>query len=348
MRSYTSAAGLLLFSVLIGATPPAAAQPAAYRTLVDSYRMHGADEIDAVLGMSREAAAAAVDGALSKSESWSWDELRAAAMLHSQACVVALKKDHADACDLHLGLAQRLLQRTVALSPPQEDFDWRWHMVMSEVLRNLGGKKLAAELAVDTRRIWEQDIARTDYLRGLQYELKAAREGIASTVVGPAMFARSGSQAGYLAAAADLFARALKQKPELRAAALHLGRVRMLQDQGTEAASLFRSALASVDPCVRYLAALFLGSLEERDQRFDGAEHLYREAISLVPWGQSASLALAELLSRRGRDAEARQVLAQRLLHEDADILDPFWVYTAAPDEALASHFDLLRMEVWK
>jgi tetratricopeptide (TPR) repeat protein len=138
----------------------------------------------------------------------------------------------------------------------------------------------------------------------------------------------------------------LQQDPSLHAAALHLGRIRMLQGQRLEAATLFRSALASVDPSVAYLAALFLGSLEEREERFGEAEAFYRDAVRRVPYGQAAPLALAQLLSRTGREVEARQVLAARLQTRTV-IVEPMWAY-GPPDEDPATQIDLLRMEVWK
>jgi tetratricopeptide (TPR) repeat protein len=120
----------------------------------------------------------------------------------------------------------------------------------------------------------------------------------------------------------------------------------MLQGNAIEAAALFRSALTDVDPAVRYLASLFLGTLEERDQHVDAAEKLYREALNYVPYGQSAPLALSELLSRTGREADARRVLAARLLRINTEVLEPFWAY--GPEDVPATRFDLLRVEVWK
>jgi hypothetical protein len=120
----------------------------------------------------------------------------------------------------------------------------------------------------------------------------------------------------------------------------------MLQENSGEAAAFFRAALTDVDPAVRYLAALFLGTLEERDRHFDAAEKLYRDAVRYLPYGQSAPLALSELLSRTGREADARRVLSTRLLRMNAEVLEPFWAY--GPEEVPATRFDLLRVEVWK
>ena len=145
---------------------------------------------------------------------------------------------------------------------------------------------------------------------------------------------------------AILFAAALREDPSLHAAALHLGRLRMLQKQRLEAATLFRSALADTTPAVAYLAALFLGSLEEREGQFEAAERLYRSAVERIPHGQSAPLALAQLLTRTGRDHEARQVLAAHMMRPGAVLVEPMWVFGSPANPEI--QLDLLRLEVWK
>jgi tetratricopeptide (TPR) repeat protein len=153
----------------------------------------------------------------------------------------------------------------------------------------------------------------------------------------------------YLIPAAEAFADALKQDPKLGCAAVHLGRIRMLQGQREEAASLLRTALEDVDPGVSYLAALFLGSIHERNDEFDEAEKQYRNALRRIPWGQSAPLALAELLSRTGRESESRSIVAEHFrLIGTGTIVEPLWTFTALPGDDVGTRFDLLRMEVWK
>jgi tetratricopeptide (TPR) repeat protein len=295
--------------------------------------------------MPREIIKAAVDQAVSGASSWPWEDVRAAAMLHSEACVAAA--DRAGACEFHIMQAERLLERTVALSPRQEDFAWRWYRVMPRILNAFGQKSLARGVDTQAMEKWRSDRARAAYLQGLELEGRGAHESLLlQPPSGPNSYDKAGARAGYLAQAGELFTRALKQRPELTVAALHLGRIRMLQGNSAEATPLFRSALADVDPAVRYLASLFLGSLEERDGRFDVAEKLYREALALIPYGQSAPLALSELLSRTGKETDARQVLAARLLRMNTDVLEPFWAY--GPEDVPATRFDLLRVEVWK
>lgn len=346
MRSYGSAT-LIFISVCLSGSTPTGAQSSSYRAFVEAYREPGTSDMSAVLAMSRAAVVAAVDEAVSGATSWRWEELRAAAMLHSEACVAAVNNADGDTCEFHITQAQRLLERTVALAPREEDFEWRWFLVMPRILSEMKLNALARRLTTEADAKWHHDSARAAYVRGLELEARGLREGIVAPITGPPLSLGIPTQASYFVPAGAAFARALKEKPELAAAALHLGRIQMLQERRAEAAELFRSALESPDPSVSYLSALFLGSIEEHDEHFVVAESLYRKAMKRVPFSQSAPLALAELLSRTGREVEARQTLSARVLRINSESLEPFWAY-GGPDQALATSFDLLRFEVWK
>jgi len=345
MRNCASTAALFLLSLLLTFSPQAIAQSSPYQTLVASYREAGRADVSAVLAMPRDTLVAAVGEAISGTSPWTWEELRAATMLHSEVCVAVA--DKAGLCEFHIIQAERLLARTVTLSPRQEDFAWRWYRVMPRVLNTVGQKSLARGVETQAMEKWRLDRARASYLQGMELESKGSHQALLQTPGGANAYDRAGARASYFAQAGELFTRALKQRPDLTVAALHLGRIRMLQGNAAEAAALFRSTLTDVDPAVRYLASLFLGTLEEREEHFDAAEKLYREALNYIPYGQSAPLALSELLSRTGREADARRVLAARLLRVDTEVLEPFWAY-GSPDEAPATQFDLLRVEVWK
>jgi len=342
MRRYVTVA-LVSISLCSTVNRPAMAQAEAYRALVDSYREQGRADTGALLAMRHDAASAAVDRAVSGATTWPWEELRAAAMLHSEACIAAV--DKANACEFHIIQAERLLERTVALSPRQEDFVWRWYRVMPRILDVVDQKSLARGIDTQAMEKWRPDRSRAIFLHGLDVESKGSHQRL-QRMPGDHLYDMSGARASYFKQAAELFTRALNYRPDLTVAALHLGRIRMLQGKPTEAASFFRSALTDVDPAVRYLASLFLGTLEERDQHFDAAERFYREALSYAPYGQSAPLALSQLLSRTGREGDARRVIEERLLRINAEVLEPFWSY--GPEDVPATRFDLLRVEVWK
>ena len=143
-----------------------------YRALVESYRRNGGDEIDRVLRVRREVIDRAVDDALSAPAGWAWNELRAAAMLHSEAAISALRAKDSPACDLHITFAQRLLDRVVSLSRAQQDFAWRWYMIAPHLVGSLGEKGIGKRLDAYAREKWGRDTARTQYLRGLEFESK--------------------------------------------------------------------------------------------------------------------------------------------------------------------------------
>lgn len=332
---------LYLAFVLALAAPSVALD---YRALVDEYRKDGRPQVQQLLGMSqsdveREAAAAL-------QSNWSWEELRAAAMLHSEAALRLQKQTDGRGADFHVTLAQKLLDRVVDLSRPQKDFAIRWYSVVPHALRMFGGTGLANRVQAYGDSKWGHDPARASYTRGLDFESTAAREGVIPRPGESTEFTGNVRIEVYLLPAAEAFADALKQDPGLRCAALHLGRIRLLQRQEDEAATLLRTALDDVDPAVAYLAALFLGSIEERNERYDRAEKLYRDALRRIPLGQSAPLALSELLSRTGREAEARAVLAAHF--KSGGAVDPLWVYSANLRDDVGTRLDLLRMEVWK
>ena len=340
-------APLLVVLLSHDATPEQATQTApTYRSLVDGYRRIGTTEIEQTLNAPRDVTEAAVDAALSPASGWTWEDLRGAAMLHTDAAVRALASRDGAATEFHLTAARRLLERTESLSPPQKDFVWRWYAAVPQRVKSLGGSGIENRLDAYAFNRWGQNRARMLYLRGLEFEWRGANE---ARVVSPgqAMLSMRNRAQGTWTGAATALVEALKEDPSLHAAALHLGRIRMLQGQPLEAIRLFRSALGSVDPAVAYLAALFLGSLDEREERFAEAEALYRDALARIPYGQAAPLALAQLLSRTGREAEARDILAAGLLRPRAFVVEPMWAY-GPPDEDPATQIDLLRMEVWK
>jgi tetratricopeptide (TPR) repeat protein len=319
-----------------------------YRALVEGYRKYGRPQVEQLLAAPAADVEREVRGALAPSSGWLWEDIRAAALLHTEAGLRAQKNKDSRGAEFHITLAQKLLDRVVELSRPQKDFAIRWYAVVPRLLRTFGGGGLGQRLETYGESKWGHDPARASYTRGLGFEATAAREGVIPEPGESSVFTGSTRIEAYLVPAAEAFADALKQDPGLHGASLHLGRVRLLQGQRAEAATLFRGALDDVDPAVAYLAALFLGSLEERNERYDAAEKLYRDAVRRIPWGQSAPLALSELLSRTGREKEARDTLAAHFTFVGSGIIDPLWTYTALPSDELGTRFDLLRMEVWK
>jgi hypothetical protein len=322
--------------------------PLEYRALVEAYRESGPAEVEQLLTIPRDLIGPAVDEAVAEQSGWSWDDLRGAAMLHTEVGVRMARSRDARNADFHLLSAQRLLARVTALSPPQEDFEWRWHFAVPAMLDELRAPGIAKRLYVYAAAKWKGRGGRTKYVRGIQLESRGnaggrvLRPGESVLATGPEQL-----QSHWFVLAAEAFAGALRDEPKLGAAALHLGRIRMIQGQRSEATELLRRALDDVDPAVVYMAALLLGSLEERNDHFGEAETMYRRALSAFPYGQSAPIALAQLLSRTGRDAEAQATLVRRLTTTPRAI-EPSWAYAAGPSVEGGTRVGLLRAETWK
>jgi hypothetical protein len=85
----------------------------------------------------------------------------------------------------------------------------------------------------------------------------------------------------------------------------------MLRGDDTLARRLFEQAATALTPSTRYLAHLFLGSMDERDGDPASAERHYLAALGAFPYAPSGHLALGALLARSGRTREAAGVVGR-------------------------------------
>jgi tetratricopeptide (TPR) repeat protein len=225
-------------------------------------------------------------------------------------------------------------------APQQIAFVMRWYRGVAAVLR-LNGALTAAQ-AIDRRR-WDLAMRQPQFGRALD----ALASGIASEYAGCVDGDASRGDPRQFASAVHDFTEALNIDPGLLEAALHLGRIRMLEEDVAEARAAFQRAASSPSRSTAYLAHLFLGSLAERDSAWDEAEQHYRDAQSILPVGQAAALSLAALLDRRGfADGSADAIASMFERTALRQIADPWWAYFNAlgrdPDVILRA----LRTEV--
>jgi hypothetical protein len=317
-----------------------------YHALVDAYRKDGAPQVEQLLAVSRQEADRAVTAALSSSSGWPWEDIRAAAMLHTEAGLRGQKNKDSRGAEFHVTLAQKLLDRVVELSRPQKDYAIRWYDVVPRMLRTLGGGGLGTRLQAYGESKWGRDPARASYTRGLGFEATAAREGVIPEPGETSLF--SGSTRSK-----RTWYRRRKRSRTRSSRTLSSTAPRCISAaSGCCRGSATRQRCSSASRWTtwiqqwRTLRRYFSDPLRSGNERFDAAEKLYSDALRRIPWGQSAPLALSELLSRTGRGREAREVLAGRF--KLAGIVEPLWGYAANPAEELGTRFDLLRMEVWK
>jgi tetratricopeptide (TPR) repeat protein len=95
--------------------------------------------------------------------------------------------------------------------------------------------------------------------------------------------------------------------------------------------SFDRAEALTRDPYVIFLARYFKAQVYERQQRTQQAEAAYRGAVAAVPHAQSATLALATLIFRDGRRAEAQQLVGA-MLAADPSPVDPWRAFIHADD----------------
>jgi tetratricopeptide (TPR) repeat protein len=340
---------VLWSTVLIVACPVVCAaqtsSPASeYVSLVRAYRQRNTSTARSLQALPRERLNEALNLALSSQDAagLSWQELRAAAILHSEAAVLHWQGRAVADASVHVAAAQRLLDRVVELERPQDDFRQRWYDLMIGLAFHFGPPKSMDQLREASFQRWGQEPAREHFARGLEAETRGSVEHAAiATQAGPA-------RAPLFGRAAREYEEALKRDPRLHTAALHLGRIRLIQNQLDAAVPLLRQCQRAVDPRVAYLATLFLGAIEERRERFKEAEAYYRDALRHYPEGQSAPLALAQLLSRTGREVEARAAVVQQLDPKRDYIVDPLWTYLSSGAQEVGARLQELRVEVWR
>src|SRR5579871_3434428 len=145
---------------------------------------------------------------------------------------------------------------------------------------------------------------------------------------------------------------ALEQDPTLDEAHLRLGRMLHLVGQNVEARVELTRALESDVPghrsFVTYLAALFLGEIEEESGEMPAAIAHYREGVNAFPLGHMGHLMLGQALVRSG-DTDGWQELQRMFAGESAAspaAVDPWALYPYAQYWQLVPRLLDMRREV--
>lgn len=204
----------------------------------------------------------------------------------------------------------------IQLSPSSRRFAQRWYLTVESHLRALNAPAWAGDvrerakprslLPTDTEELFERGV-RAEFAGALEGPLSRSQVVSRNRVLHPDVTRN-------LLAAARHYESVVRADPGFLGAWLHLGRVRMILSQDDGAISALTFASRAPERHVAYLARLFRGAVAERRQQFAEAEGHYREAVALFRWGQSGPLALAQLLGRTGREADARGVRTARCL----------------------------------
>jgi hypothetical protein len=131
-------------------------------------------------------------------------------------------------------------------------------------------------------------------------------------------------------------------------ATMRLGSLRLRSRNPGGAAELFDQVeTLTRDRYLTYLARYFRGQAREQQKRLADAERDYRGALATVPHATSATMALAALLARGDRRAEA-SALVEASLTARPPAVDPWRGYGAADDRFWPELIARLRAEITK
>jgi hypothetical protein len=108
-------------------------------------------------------------------------------------------------------------------------------------------------------------------------------------------------------------------------ARLRLARALQQGDKLPEARALLASLTSAPDDRIAYLAALFLGGIDDREGRVAEAAALYARAAARLPEAQTARLAASEIQHRSGDRQGAADVVVAAT--GPGNVLDPWWTY---------------------
>ena len=277
-----------------------------------------------------------------ESATWTGTDLLAAAMLHTDVCLWLLRSGSADAAFTHLNAAIRLVEAAAPRDRSSQALASIWYRNVSAILIKSGAPVWGADLIKRAEPVLSFSEGHAAFARGLGMEIVACQ--VDAGVPGYGFGMRLSTP---LHAAAGFYEEALRRDGSLHEAALHLGRSRLLLGDLADARRWLEVATKSPLAGDRYLAFLYLGSMEEQDGRLDQAEARYRAAMSTFAWGQSGPLALARLLSRTNREAESRAV-TKRMLEQRGPKADPLWTYLSSPGSEPGAVLHLLRAEIWQ
>jgi tetratricopeptide (TPR) repeat protein len=254
--------------------------------------------------------------------------LTGAAAMHTEA---AFRRDGGFASEFHLQIATALVEfgepvrgaktntpisvRPRFAAPVSDEFRRLWYCAViqgltSNVMLTRADKYLVRALALYPHH------PELRMLAGVTDEMHASPR---TSAAGPADRRRALEQAE------RHFRAVIAAEPERLEAQLRLGRILERRGRFTEASAVLSPLVDAADARLAYLAALFLGGIEDRGHRPDQALALYERAAARLPQAQAARLAASELRHRRGdRQAAADAIPAAA---GAGNAFDPWWTY---------------------
>jgi tetratricopeptide (TPR) repeat protein len=290
--------------------------PQTYRDIAEEFRSSPDAAIAHLLDLPDDAIAQGIGEAVRHDSIWPLESRGAALLMHTDAALLLqAHKQSAALIRIHLDRALDLAD-ALARDPESAWFVHQWFIVVTAMLKD---ESRANELINRWHSpAWYAATASMDH--GLMLESNGSLSGSTESTRWPDAKAY---EPDAFRQAVSLYRQAIEAHLEI--AAVHLGRIEMLRGHDDEARRLFEQAAdGSHWRTTRYLANLFLGSMDERVGDPGNAERRYRAAVATIDKAQSGHLALAAFLSHRGGSAEAARVLAD-------DVGDTSWLLTFDP-----------------
>ena len=316
MKGLRSALVLALMAAVspVEASQAAAVNPQAYADAIEDYR-NGRPLTEAVTTLqlwARKDFEAAVDRLIAARNI---SQLEAAAVFELEVglAVMAVSPDGAQ---IHYTLGEKMLR---SLAPTREEL--RLDPGRREDVQRLSATWLGVAgsgylWVTDTRRArpWIHKAQQQAPHSSVLNTLKGAAHEIDAIGLDPDLVytltqkARASTQRAYhLALAQDAFRDAVKDDPLNARARIRLGRVFFLFNKIAEAREeIERGQALATKAADRYLAALFLGAVKERQKDLAGAREAYIQAFAIAPRSQTATVALANLDMMMGRPDRAQ------------------------------------------
>jgi tetratricopeptide (TPR) repeat protein len=283
-------------------------------------------------------------------QEWAPETLRVAGMLHSDLGVAALQKRDIPEFEFQMGLADGWFQLADNRLSAPGSLRSRWMISVSRLLLASGDIGMADRML---NRAVER-IANDPALLLAQGTVKETQASRFIADIGggrlDAPASASKPRDSSLTVAQASLEKALKLQPALVEAKIRLAHVFSMKGDDARAYSLITEVLsAKPPPAFKYLASLMGGTILERSSQFDAAAKSYVEAILAMPDGQSAYMALANILHKSGQKAEAGAVM-DRLFARGAvgANADPWWTYPLGLDLSMDKQFEEYRNLVRK
>jgi tetratricopeptide (TPR) repeat protein len=316
--------GIVMMVLLAG--PSVDAQDEAYRIALETYRKAG--DMESVLGplqqWRRGDFEKGIDRFLLRATR---EEIEAAAVLQLEFGLAAVAQSTSSA-QFHFETGIRIIRRLTApyrsqsqFPPDLAGFVRTWLGVAASAFLSINDTKLARPWM--ERAMSLPKSAPTTTLAGIVEEMAAAFYDPDDMVESGRKVRTAMERLRRLSLAAEIYERAIDIDGGYAPAHVRLAHVRLrLNDLERGRLAADRALVLANEPVDRYLGALALGAILERQGDLTAARAAYERALVVVPGAQTATVAIGfvDMMAGRPQDALAR---ARAFVNDPKD--DVFW-----------------------